>query len=334
MKNKSFQSLVQGFFLERLMTQVNASSCTISAYRDTFRLFFRYMEEQQHCAPSQMTLEMMNAENILSFLHYLETVRNNSVKTRNHRLAAIHSFMEYVSFQAPEYLSVIQRVASIPFKKTETRQIDYLTGEEVEALINGCDVSSWLGRRDRLMMTVLYNTGVRVSELVAIKRNDVNMNPTGTSSIRVMGKGRKQRTLPVWKTTKIYLEEFFNESRGDSEQYVFTDQRGKPLTRSGVTYRLDCLVKAASRSCPSLMQKRVTPHVLRHTTAMHLLESGVDISTIAIWLGHESIETTHKYMSADLHLKERALAQSQEPNYISRFRYQPTADILRFLDTL
>ncbi|SHF63358.1 Site-specific recombinase XerD [Desulforamulus putei DSM 12395] len=333
MIHHSFQSMLQKFFLERLMNQMNASPDTIKAYRDTFRIFLRYMNEEKHCAPSQLTLEMINAENVLDFLQYIETVRNNSTKTRNHRLAAIHSFMNYVSFQAPEYLSVIQRVMSIPFKKTETRQVEYLVDEEVDAIMQGCDLSSWLGRRDRLMLAILYNTGVRVSELVSIKKRDISLNKNGTGSIRVKGKGRKERSLPLWKTTKQYLEAFLKETEIHEDNYVFTSQQGKQLTRSGVTYRLACLVKTASKSCPSLRQKRVTPHVLRHTTAMHLLEAGVDISTIAIWLGHESIETTHKYMVADLRLKEQALAQTKEPQAL-RFRYQPPADILSFLDSL
>lgn len=333
MKNHSFQSMLQRFFLERLMNQMNASPDTISAYRDTFRIFLRFMKEEKHCAPSQVTLEMVNADNVLDFLQYIETVRNNSTKTRNHRLAAIHSFMNYVSFQAPEYLFAIQRVMSIPFKKTETRHVDYLVDEEVEAIMQGCDLSSWLGRRDRLMLAILYNTGVRVSELVSIKKRDVSLNNNGASCIRVMGKGRKERSLPLWKTTKHYLEEYLKETKLHDDNYVFTSQQGKPLTRSGVTYRLACLVETASQNCPSLRQKRVTPHVLRHTTAMHLLEAGVDISTIAIWLGHESIETTHKYMVADLRLKEQALAKTKEPQALG-FRYQPPADILSFLDSL
>ncbi|GAB6156806.1 hypothetical protein JCM39194_00060 [Desulfotomaculum varum] len=191
MIHHSFQSMLQKFFLERLMNQMNASPDTIKAYRDTFRIFLRYMNEEKHCAPSQLTLEMINAENVLDFLQYIETVRNNSTKTRNHRLAAIHSFMNYVSFQAPEYLSVIQRVMSIPFKKTETRQVEYLVDEEVDAIMQGCDLSSWLGRRDRLMLAILYNTGVRVSELVSIKKRDISLNKNGTGSI--VSKGNNSR---------------------------------------------------------------------------------------------------------------------------------------------
>jgi integrase/recombinase XerD len=333
MKNNNFQSLLQCFFLERLMKQKNASPCTVSSYRDTFRIFLKYMKEKKQCDPSQITIAMVNAENIIDFLNYIETVRNNSIKTRNNRLAAIHSFMEYVSFQAPEYLAIVQRVMSVPFKKAETRNVDYLIKEEVDSILEGCDLSCWLGRRDRIMISLLYNTGVRVSELVSIKKKDVILNRNGTGLIHVIGKGRKERTIPIWKTTQNYLTEFFKEISGNDEDYLFTSERGEQLTRSGVTYRLDCLVKTASLRSPSILKKRVTPHVFRHTTAMHLLESGVDISTIAIWLGHESIETTHKYMVADIRLKETALAKTTEPN-ASEFRYKPSTDVLSFLDTL
>ena len=291
------------------------------------------MKTEKRCAPSQVTFEMVNCENIISFLNYIETARNNSIKTRNNRLAAIHSFMEYVSFQAPEYLSIIQRVKSIPFKKTETKTIDYLIVEEVESLIAGCDLSCWLGRRDRIMIALLHNTGVRVSELVSIKKKDVSLKQDGFGSVQVIGKGRKARTIPIWKSTQRYLSEFLKEIGGNDEDYLFTSQHGEKLTRSGVTYRLKCLVKVASHNCLSLLKKRVSPHVLRHTTAMHLLEAGVDISTIAIWLGHESIESTHKYMVADLRLKEQALSKIKEPK-TSGFRYKPSSEILSFLDSL
>ncbi len=315
------------------MKQKNVSACTISSYRDTFRIFLRYMNSEKQCVPSQITIEMINAETIIKFLNYLETVRKNSIKTRNNRLSAIHSFFEYVSFQAPEYLSIIQRVMSIPFKKTETKNVNYLIKEEIDSILNGCDLRCWLGRRDKIMISILYNTGVRVSELISIEIKDIVLNKNGTGSIHVIGKGRKERTIPIWKSTQNYISEFMKETHGNTTEYLFTSQYGEKLTRSGIKYRLDCLVKNASLNCPTLIKKQVTPHVFRHTTAMHLLESGVDISTIAIWLGHESIETTHKYMVADLRLKEEALSRMKEPK-VSEFRYKPSTDILSFLDSL
>lgn len=333
MKTNSFPSLLQRFFLERLVNQMNASPCTVSSYRDTFRLFLKFMKTEKQCSSEQITLEMVNAETIIGFLNYLETARNNSIKTRNNRLAAVHSFMSYVSYQAPEYLSIVQRVMSIPFKKTETRTIDYLTKEEVESLLSACNLKNRLGRRDHVMFAILYNTGMRVSELIAIQKKDIGLHPNRTGSIKVMGKGRKERTIPIWKTTQGCLSEYLKEMSTSTEAFLFTSQQGEKLTRSGVAYRLNNLVSIASEECPSLLKKQVTPHVFRHTTAMHLLEAGIDISTISLWLGHESIETTHKYMRADLRLKEQALAQVKEPS-TAEFRYQPSTDILSFLDKL
>jgi integrase/recombinase XerD len=326
-----FPALLQNYFLDRMMKQRNASPATISAYRDTFRLLLRYLHEAKRYSPSEITMELLTADTILEFLNHLETERHNTIKTRNHRLAAIHSFMEYVSFEAPEYLGLVQRVMQIPFKKAETRTVDYLVAAEVEAILAACNVTQWLGRRDRLMVALLYNTGFRVSELLSLKFAAISLR--ATSTIRVWGKGRKERVLPIWETTKQYLDDWMKEQGGSNEDYLFANCRGERLTRSGVSSRLNNLAMKAGETCPSLRIKRVTPHVLRHTTAMHLLESGVDISTIAIWLGHESIETTHKYMVADLRLKEQALARTQSPE-ASNFRYQPSAHILDFLETL
>lgn len=333
MKNNSFQSLLQCFFLDRLIKQKNVSAFTVSSYRDTFRIFLKFMKEKKQCNPSKVTIEMVSAENVIDFLNYIESTRNNSVNTRNNRLAAIHSFMFYVSFQAPEYLGIVQRVMMIPFKKTETKMVDYLVKEEVDSILEVCDLTCWLGRRDRLMISILYNTGVRVSELVSIKIKDIILNKNGTGLIHVLGKGRKERTIPLWKSTQAYLANYMIETRYSNEDYLFKSKQGENLTRTGVAYRIECLVKKAAHHCPSLLKKRVTPHVFRHTTAMHLLEAGVDISTIAIWLGHESIETTHKYMVADIRLKEKALAKVNEP-VGSEFRYKPSEDILNFLDSL
>jgi len=330
MKDNSFQALLQRFFLERLMNQRNASPCTIRSYRDTFRIFLGFMRDEKKCAASKVRFEMLNAENILEFLDHLENARGNALSTLNNRLAAIHAFMDYVSYQDPEYLSLIQRVMAIPFKRTETRSVNYLTLAEVEAIIDACDLASWSGRRDRIMVSLLYNTGARISELLGIRVRDLAFNP---GTIRVMGKGRKERIMPMWKATERCLANFVAEIGNSDEAHLFTNQHGETLTRSGAKYRLDKLVETASCSYPSLRKKHVTPHVFRHTTAMHLLEAGVDLSTIAIWLGHESIETTHKYMVADLQLKERALAQISEPKGAS-FRYKPSNDILSFLDKL
>lgn len=330
MKDNSFQSLLQRFFLERLMNQRNASPCTIRSYRDTFRIYLGFMRAEKKCSAAKVRFEMLNAENVLEFLSYLENARGNSLSTLNNRLAAIHSFMEYVSYQEPAYLSLIQRVMAIPFKRTETKSVNYLTLAEVEAIIGACELAGWSGRRDRVMVSLLYNTGARISELLGIRRKDLTFNP---GTIRIMGKGRKERIMPMWKATERCLSRFVAEMERSDDSHLFMNKNGEALTRSGAKYRLDNLVETASCRCPSLRKKRVTPHVFRHTTAMHLLEAGIDLSTIAIWLGHESIETTHKYMVADLQLKERALSQIKEPQAPS-FRYKPTDDLLRFLDQL
>ncbi|MFZ3591848.1 tyrosine-type recombinase/integrase, partial [Bacillus sp. DJP31] len=226
MQKNSFQSLLQRFFLERLMKQQNVSPCTVSSYRDTFRIFLHFMKENKHCASSKITIEMLNAENVIEFLNYLELTRKNSIKTRNNRLAAIHSFVEYVSYQAPEYLGIIQRVRNVPFKKTQIKAVAYLIKGEVEAILDACDVNCWLGRRDLMMIAILYNTGVRVSELASIQKHQISLNRNGTSSLRILGKGRKERTIPIWKSTQQYIAEFLKETGSNDEDYLFSSKYG------------------------------------------------------------------------------------------------------------
>ena len=209
----------------------------------------------------------------------------------------------------------------------------YLVPTEIEALLAACAVDTWLGRRDRLMLSLLYNTGMRVSELTGLTRASVILTPSGVSTVRIWGKGRKERVLPLWQSTQGYVADWLREQGDAEDPHLFTNRRHESLTRSGVMARLQWLAQTATPQCPSLMDKRVTPHVIRHTTAMHLLQSGIDLSTIAIWLGHESIETTHKYMVADLQLKERALDKTASPKAPTG-RYQPSDDILSFLSTL
>ncbi len=333
MKKDNFQILLQRYFLERLINQRNVSHCTISSYRDTFRLLLKYLKEEKKCAPDKLTIELISVENVLDFLKYLTVVRGNAISTVNNRLAAIHSFMDYVAYQNPEFLFIVQQVKAIPYKKNESKTFEYLSAVEVEAILNCCDLKTLSGRRDRIMIALFYNTGVRVTELLSVKISDIAVNQNATSTVQVLGKGRKHRIVPLWKTTATFLAEFIRETGKKDDDYLFTSNSGQQLSRSGAKYRLDCLVKSSLNTCPSLRRKHITPHTFRHTTAMHLLQAGVDLSTIAIWLGHESIETTHKYMTADLHLKERALAQVKEPE-VEEFRYRPSNDILSFLDGL
>ncbi|WP_202708551.1 tyrosine-type recombinase/integrase [Sporosalibacterium faouarense] len=335
MKNSDFQGLLQNFFLERLINQQKVSYYTIQSYKDTFRIFLKYMNDEHGVSAYTITMEAINADTVVEFLNYLESHRKNKCKTVNNRLAAIKSFMEYISYEAPEYLSIVRRVKAIPFRNVEKKEISYLTKEEIDALLNTCKSSTPDGRRDYLMILLLYNSGMRVSEMISMQRKDVIIPSNGSCHLRIMGKGRKERTIPLWQTTTKYLIQYMNEHEIHNNDYLLSGRNVEHLTRSGVRYRIACIAKEASCKCPSLEYKSVTPHVFRHSTAMSLLQSGVDISTIAIWLGHESIETTHKYMIADMKLKENALKKlhEPEPRYLNS-RYNAANDILQFLKSL
>lgn len=334
MKNNDFQSLLQRFFLERLINQQRASSCTIQSYKDTFRIFLKYLSEEYSIKADRVKMKSINADIIINFLNYLETQRANKSKTINNRLAAIKSFMEYVSYEAPEYLEIVRKVKAIPFRNTEKKEISYLTREEIDTLLNVCDVSTLNGRRDYLMILLLYNTGIRVSEMINIRKKDI-IEGNGQYLLKILGKGRKERIIPLWKDTARLLIQYIAEHKISDEDFLLSGRNIEHLTRSGVRYRIDCIGKEAIKNMPSLQNKSITPHVFRHSTAMGLLQSGVDISTIAIWLGHETIETTHKYMVADIKLKEEALKKLGEPgHYHENNRYHAREDILSFLNSL
>lgn len=335
MRTNDFQSLLQRFFLERLINQQKVSNHTIQSYKDTFRIFLKYLNEEHSIKADMVKMESMNADVIIKFLNYLETQRSNKCNTINNRLAAIKSFMEYVSYEAPEYLGIIRKVRAIPFRNTEKKEVCYLTKEEIDTLLNVCDVSTLEGRRDYLMILLLYNTGIRVSEMVSIRKKDIIKSDNGQYHLIIMGKGRKERTIPLWKNTSKLLTQYIKEHKISNEDYLLSGRNIEHLTRTGVRYRIDCIVKEAIKNLPSLQNKSITPHVFRHSTAMGLLQSGVDISTIAIWLGHETIETTHKYMVADMKLKEEALKKISEPGqYHENNRYHASKDILSFLNSL
>jgi site-specific recombinase XerD len=292
---QSFQVLVQKFFLQWLMTQRNVSPETVKSYRDTFRIYVKHMESAHNIKPNAITINHLEAEYILGFLDSLEKSRGNQPKTINVRHSALNSFMRFLSFEIPEYSGLLSRSLMIPYRKEEKRLMDFLTKEEYQALVDACDPNSPLGHRDQLMLFLLYNTGVRVSELVGLKIQNIVMDAGGMPSyIHIYGKGRKERDVPLWKSTGAFLRKFMESHGTDKCAKLFVNRTDGALTRSGVRYRLQELVKGASRSAPSLNQKTITPHTFRHTVALNLLQAGVDISTIAIWLGHESILTTHK----------------------------------------
>lgn len=307
-KNKleiTLSALIQDFFCRRLITQRNASSQTVAGYRDTFRLLFRYAQEKLKKAPAALQFEDLNADFVLKFLDYLEQERQNCERTRNLRLAAIRSFLRYVSYRLPGSLSSIQQVLAIPQKRFDRPPFEFLQREEVEAILAAPDKTTFSGHRDFVMFMTLYNTGARVSEIIRLQVGDVRLE--NKASILIHGKGRKQRAVPLWKSTQCHLKKWLLRLKSDSHEPLFPSRSGRPLTRSGVEYRLRLAVQEAAERFPSLKKRQISPHTLRHTTAMHLLQSGVDITVIALWLGHESPATTHVYVEADLTMKEKAL---------------------------
>jgi site-specific recombinase XerD len=326
-----FSALVQRFFAERLLQQQAVSPKTIAAYRDTFRLLFGYAERHLGKPPAKLTLGDFDAELVLGFLAHLETERRNSVRTRNARLAAVRAFSRFAAVQCPPALMLIQRILAIPMKRFDKPLLGFLSRDEVQALMTAIDTATWYGRRDRVLLKLLYNTGARVSELIGICVHDVELDIT--PSVRLHGKGRKQRNVPLWKDTAVEISRWLEFSGLQKSQPLLPNRWGKLMTRSNVAERLARVVHAAAPRCPSLLARRISPHTLRHTTAMHLLQAGVDLTVIALWLGHESPVTTHGYVEADLAMKERALAAISPPN-TRRGRYRPTDALLKFLQSL
>jgi site-specific recombinase XerD len=327
----SLAPLLEQFFTQRLMQQRQASPHTISSYRDTFRLLLKFAQERLHTPPARLTLEEIDAPLIVAFLDHMEKHRGLSARSRNLRLTAIHSFFRYAAFEAPEHAAHIQRVLAIPSKRFTRTQVHFLTRPEVKALLAAPDQRTWFGRRDHAFLLTASQTGLRLSEMTGLTRKDVTLN-TG-AHVRVIGKGRKERCVPLAKPTVAVLKAWLCEPpRGDG-QVLFPNARGTRLTPDGVHYLLVRHVKTAATACPSLKGKRVTVHVLRHTMALDLLQGGVDRSVIALWLGHESVETTQIYLEATLAMKEKALSKTKPMN--GRFRrYRPGDQLLGFLNGL
>jgi site-specific recombinase XerD len=327
----SLAPLLERFFTQRLMQQRQASPHTISSYRDTFRLLLKFAQQRLHTSPALLTLETIDAPVIVAFLDHLEKHRGLSARSRNLRLTAIHSFFRYAALELPDHASQIQRVLAIPGKRFTRRQVHFLTRPEVEALLAAPDQRTWFGRRDHLFLRVAAQTGLRLSEMTGLTRKDVTLG--AGAHVRVIGKGRKERCVPLAKPTVAVLKAWLREpSRGDG-QVLFPNSRGTPLTPDGVHYLLVRHVRAAAKVCPSLKSKSVTVHVLRHTMAMDLLQGGVDRSVIALWLGHESLDTTQIYLEATLTMKERALSKTNPLN--GKFkRYRPGDQLLGFLNSL
>lgn len=326
-----FAVLLQSFFTDYLIVQRQVSQHTIASYRDTFRLFLKFNQKQLKKEPSKLTLDDINATLIRAFLKDLEVQRKVSARTRNQRLAALHSCFRFASIYYPQYSEMIQQILAIPHKKYHQASIDYLTKYEVDTLLRVPDRTIWSGRRDYTLLLVDIRTGLRVSELTGLHKSDVTL---GTGAyIHCFGKGRKERSTPITKNTAKVIQQWLGNTKGKEDELVFTNARGGHLSSDGVQYILDKHIKIACQLCPSLNKKRVTPHVLRHTAAMQLLQSGVDPMMIAIWLGHESVETTHIYIKEDIKMKEQALQKTQESKS-KTLRYKPRDKLLEFLQAL
>ncbi len=330
-KNPEFPALLETFFTNRLMHQRQASSHTIASYRDTFRLLLRFAKEKLKKNPSQLTMKDLNASFIASFLNHREKVHGNSERTRNIRLAAIHSFFKYLALNEPRYGDLIQRVLAIPSKRFNKKSVEFLTRHEVDTILAEPDQKTWSGRRDRAIILLAVQTGLRVSELTGLRCQDIILS--NGAHVRCKGKGRKDRCTPLRRETTMIMRSWLRERNCEPCEPLFISARGRVLSSDGIEYILAKHVKTASKKCTSLKQKRVTPHVLRHTAAMDLLQHGVDRLVIALWLGHESVETTQMYIHADLNMKEKIL-KNTAPFGIEGARYRPNDRLLEFLESL
>jgi site-specific recombinase XerD len=328
----SFAALVQAYFAEYLTQQRALSAQTIAAYRDGFVLFLNFTEARLGKSPAAIALADITPELIMAFLDHLERQRHNSVRSRNARLAALRSFLKFAAHRDVSSLQVIERALGVPVKRFERQMFGYLSREEMLAVIGTPD-DAWLSQRDHALFLLMYNTGARVSEIIGLKVGDVVLD-AAAACVHLHGKGRKQRSVPLWhstvKTVRIWLR---LNSQFEAASPLLPSRDGNAMTRSNVTKRLMLAVRTASEHHPRLTQQRVSPHTIRHTTAMHLLQAGVDISVIALWLGHESPITTHHYVEADLTMKDCALARLHEPDV--RFqRYRAPDSLIDFLKTL
>ena len=308
----TFPALLQDFFRRRLVAECGASAHTIASYRDTFELLLRYAEKHAGRTPSALNLQDLDAPVVLSFLDHLETERSCCPRTRNLRLTAIRSFMRYASVRDPACLPVAQRVLAISGKRFDRPVLGFLSQEEVQALLDAPDRTTWSGQRDAALFAVMYNTGARVSEIIRLRVADVLVDRA--HAVHLHGKGRKQRVIPLWKSTVAQLHTWFEQIDRQPQAPVFPNRAGNPMSRSGVENRLHLAITKASLRCPSLRGRAISPHTVRHATAMSLLRSGVDITVIAMWLGHEDTATTHQYIEADLAMKEAALRRMDAPS--------------------
>jgi integrase/recombinase XerD len=328
---KSFSQLLQSFFCQRLQIQQQVSGHTLASYRDTFRLGVQFIERRTGRPASQQRLEDWDAPNVLAFLDYLEKERGCQTRTRNARLAAIRAFMRYFGQQEPTALVVSSRVLAIPMKRFNRPLLGFLSPSELDAIVSATNPHTASGRRDRLLFGLLYHTGARVSEILALRRQDIHWGPI--ARLQLNGKGRKQRAVPLLRPIAIELKRHLAGLATEPVTSVFTNRFGQGLSRSGMEKRLRLVVASASKQCASLKGRKISPHTFRHSTAMHLLQAGVDITVIALMLGHESPATTHHYVELDMQMKEQCLNKLRSPQS-KNSRFKPTDRLLAFLDGL
>jgi len=331
MKSPDLSGWIQRFFQEYLVRQRNVSPATVAAYRDTFRLLLHYLQKRRRQAPVSLSLDILTPDNVLGFLNHLEESRGNTVRTRNARLATLRSFVHYLTdWLGPELPAATRRILTIPFKRQVKPLIGFLTRPEIEAILTATD-DTWTGRRDHLLIFLLYNTGARISELLALRTQDV-LGPQA-KQVKLQGKGRKQRTLPLWRQTQRHLRQWIRQNRLTAPMALFPNRYGEVLTRFGAFRQLKKLVQRASLKQPSLSRRPISPHLFRHATAMRMLEAGITSEVIALWLGHESFNTTHQYVEANLAMKKQALEKIVPPK-TKVHRFHPDDKLLQFLESL
>jgi integrase/recombinase XerD len=323
--------LLEAFFIERLEQQRRASPHTIAAYRDTFRLLLRFAEKRVRRQPSDLLLADIDAPFIGSFLNHLERDRKNSARSLNARLSAIRAFFRFIAAQEPAHSALIQRVLAMPQQRFDRNLVTFLTRPELDALLAAVDKATWLGRRDHALLALAVQTGLRVSEITALRVDDLAFGVG--AHVRCRGKGRKERSTPLTPSIVTILRSWLSETRATGSDLIFPSRRGTQLSRDAVERLVARHAARAAEACPTLSRKRVTPHTLRHSTAVALLQSGVDRAVIALWLGHESVETTQMYLDADLAMKERALARVA-PLHTKAARFRPPDRLLAFLEGL
>lgn len=329
--NADFAGLLNRFFTTHLIQQRQASPHTIASYRDTYRLLVRFARDRLGIAPQDLSVDDIDSAFVGEFLHHIETERGNNARSRNTRLAAIRSLMRFIALQEPRHALLVQQVLAIPDKRVTKRSVDYLENDEIDALLQAPDQSTWVGRRDYVLLLLAVQTGMRAAELITLLHEDVHLGKG--AHVRCHGKGRKDRCVPLRRDSVAAIGAWFEGQCGKSSDPVFVNQRGRPLKHDNLNYLVAQNVAAARIATPSLQNKRVTPHSLRHTCAMTLLQGGVDPATIALWLGHASVETTYIYLHTNLKMKEKAMAKTTASGTAME-RYRPEDKVLAFLRSM